>query len=208
MNNATIISNNYSRMTDNELLELAKTSGQEITNEALSILHDEFLKRKLDTTVFGDIEDVKKTQKEKLLNDARVSASNEFHDSLWTYAFNEKFEGISNEEIYRGLLDHGLDEEHATNMMQILEYKALENLKAHTTDMQTGGATCLVGLVITFLTYSAAIDGGVYVIAWGAIIFGAIRFINASSRKEKFKRIVANIQAEEGYEDPVPEQES
>jgi hypothetical protein len=44
-------------------------------------------------------------------------------------------------------------------------------------NMVLGGIICAVGLIITVATYSAASEGGgSYVVAWGAIIFGAIRF--------------------------------
>lgn len=43
-----------------------------------------------------------------------------------------------------------------------------------------GGLICIVGLVVTAVSYSIAAEGGgggKYVIAWGAVIFGAIRLI-------------------------------
>jgi hypothetical protein len=44
--------------------------------------------------------------------------------------------------------------------------------------MVFGGMLFIVGLVITVGSYTAAADGGGrrYVVAWGAMIFGAIRF--------------------------------
>ncbi|QOV90146.1 hypothetical protein [Humisphaera borealis] len=46
-------------------------------------------------------------------------------------------------------------------------------------DMLVGGLICAVGLVITIGSYAAASSssgGGGYVVAWGAILFGGIRF--------------------------------
>ncbi len=45
-------------------------------------------------------------------------------------------------------------------------------------NMIVGGVSCTAGLVITGVTYSMASSGpgGVYVIAWGAILFGGWRF--------------------------------
>lgn len=42
--------------------------------------------------------------------------------------------------------------------------------------MAVGGIVCLVGILITAGTYNAASDGGHFVVAWGAIVFGAIQF--------------------------------
>jgi hypothetical protein len=42
--------------------------------------------------------------------------------------------------------------------------------------MLVGALICIVGVVITVGSYMAAGNGGGYVVAWGAIVFGAIRF--------------------------------
>jgi hypothetical protein len=39
-----------------------------------------------------------------------------------------------------------------------------------------GALWCIGGIVITAVTFGAASGGGTYVVAWGAIIFGAIQF--------------------------------
>jgi hypothetical protein len=39
-----------------------------------------------------------------------------------------------------------------------------------------GALWCIGGLVVTIGSYSSASDGGSYTIAWGAIIFGLIKF--------------------------------
>lgn len=50
------------------------------------------------------------------------------------------------------------------------------------TDMAVGALICIGGIIITAATYSAASGGGTYVVAWGAIIFGAIRFFKGLAR--------------------------
>jgi len=35
---------------------------------------------------------------------------------------------------------------------------------------------CVGGLLVTLLTYNMAEEGGRYVVAWGAVIFGAYQF--------------------------------
>jgi hypothetical protein len=42
--------------------------------------------------------------------------------------------------------------------------------------MAIGAAICVVGILVTAVTYSAASHGGHYIVAWGAIVFGAIQF--------------------------------
>ena len=49
--------------------------------------------------------------------------------------------------------------------------------KAGVKNMLVGAAWCIGGTVITAVTYSTAKGGGTYVVAWGAIVFGAIQFL-------------------------------
>jgi hypothetical protein len=56
-------------------------------------------------------------------------------------------------------------------------------------NMVFGGILFAVGLMITVGSYSAAEGGGGrYVVAWGAMIFGAIRFIYGLVRLMTSKR--------------------
>jgi hypothetical protein len=51
-------------------------------------------------------------------------------------------------------------------------------------NMLVGGLICVVGIVITAATYSSAANGGGrYVVAWGAIIFGALRFFRGMASR-------------------------
>ena len=50
-------------------------------------------------------------------------------------------------------------------------------------DMVVGAIWCIGGILVTALTYGAAASspgGGRYVIAYGAIIFGAIQFLRGA----------------------------
>ena len=52
-------------------------------------------------------------------------------------------------------------------------------------DMVVGGLWCLGGILVTVLTYGAAASnpgGGRYVVAYGAILFGAIQVIRGALR--------------------------
>lgn len=46
-------------------------------------------------------------------------------------------------------------------------------------DLLVGGVVCVIGVVVTVVTFSAASGpgGGRYVVAWGAILFGGIQFL-------------------------------
>lgn len=49
-------------------------------------------------------------------------------------------------------------------------------------NMIYGGLWAVGGTVVTVATMASASDGGHYVVAWGAIIFGAIQFFRGLSQ--------------------------
>jgi len=191
-----MVRDNYSRMTDDQLINLAKTEGKDITSEAILILQEEFTNRKLDISVFKSLNDIKIAKRIRDIEKAQESALSEFINSIWNYAFDSKEDGKSNEEIYKGLINKGLDEQQSTLVIKTLESKAIENLDALDTEMLHGGLTCACGFIITVWTYTSSLNGGTYIVAWGAIIHGAIRFFRSMSYTFKYKIIIANIQGE------------
>jgi hypothetical protein len=44
-------------------------------------------------------------------------------------------------------------------------------------NMLFGALWCVGGTVVTAVTYQSASPGGHYIIAWGAVLFGAIQFL-------------------------------
>ena len=81
------------------------------------------------------------------------------------------------EETKAALIENGLRAEDADVVIANLQnqYKQ-EKREAGNKNMLYGALWCVGGLLVTILTYSAASDGGTYVVAWGSVIFGAIQF--------------------------------
>ncbi len=48
--------------------------------------------------------------------------------------------------------------------------------------MVIGAVIALVGTAVTLGTYQAASGGGQFVVAWGAILFGALQFLSGLIR--------------------------
>jgi uncharacterized protein YjeT (DUF2065 family) len=94
--------------------------------------------------------------------------------------------GISDLQISKALVEKGLKPEQAQIVIQKLRQARAEVLrKAGMRDMMIGGGICLLGLIMTMGTFNAATSspgGGRYIVAWGAIIFGAIQFFRGLSR--------------------------
>ncbi len=99
-------------------------------------------------------------------------------DSLFNYAadlmINKKMNAL-NTRI--ALQEQGLDEENAIAIVNKIrkEIKKAEQAQAKK-DMLYGGLWCVGGIVVTLFTYASASGGGRYVVAWGAILYGGIKF--------------------------------
>lgn len=80
-------------------------------------------------------------------------------------------------EIRQALIEKGMDGNSADLLISNLSYE-LNNEKKESAmrNMRQGGLWCVGGILVTVITYSAASGGGTYVVAWGAILFGAIQF--------------------------------
>ncbi|GAH12104.1 unnamed protein product, partial [marine sediment metagenome] len=82
--------------------------------------------------------------------------------------------GLSASKIEGQLVKEGLEPELAALVMQQLW--TLRH-RAGTKNMLYGAFFFLGGLIFTGITYLMATEGGAYVIAYGAIVFGAIQFL-------------------------------
>jgi hypothetical protein len=103
---------------------------------------------------------------------------------LYNYAAGLKSDGRSEDDIKADLVTQGVDEESAGIIAADIEvqFADLKN-KAANKNMLYGGLWCIGGTIVTIATYSAAEGGGRYVVAWGAIIFGAIQFFKGVGQK-------------------------
>ena len=90
-------------------------------------------------------------------------------------------EGKSKADIIASLIGQGLDTASATNVVEeLFSVKAKQVTAAAKRNMLVGALWCIGGTVVTVITYQAAANhpgGGSYVVAWGAIIFGAFQFL-------------------------------
>lgn len=118
-------------------------------------------------------------------NPPEVNFSQEDIDAMYAFASAQLANGVPFLEIERALQSHGLDPESAATIVSDVSKEvsrpqpdhAPDNSSAHS-NMLIGGLVCGIGTLITVGTYSAASSsGGGYTIAWGAILFGGIQFL-------------------------------
>ena len=84
------------------------------------------------------------------------------------------------DEVRNALIQKGLDAQSASVVITNLQAEITKQRKIKAKrDIKYGAGICIVGIVITAITYSMASSGsggGTYFVAWGAVIFGALQF--------------------------------
>ena len=194
MIDSAIIRENYSNMADGQLITIAVHEAQDLTPAAFEILKDEFRKRKLDNSYIETAEQTKISIHEEKIQKVKDSVADDFLQSIWKYVLEEKENGTPDKEILSGLQERGLDEPHSSLMLSRLPDKLKEMIDRMDTKMWVGGASFIIGTLVTVYTYnSAQSNGGYFYVAWGAIIFGVIRFFTGLSEKVKYKRLLASM---------------
>jgi hypothetical protein len=87
--------------------------------------------------------------------------------------------GASAQEVQSLLAGRGVNPQAAASVVKNVIQMRSESKGpggAGVKHMMVGGLVCLVGTAATVMSYMAASSGGTYVVAWGAIVFGAIQF--------------------------------
>jgi len=87
--------------------------------------------------------------------------------------------GASAQEVQSLLVGRGINPQAAASVVKNVIQMRSESKGpggAGVKNMMVGGLICLVGTAATVMSYMAASSGGTYVVAWGAIVFGAIQF--------------------------------
>jgi hypothetical protein len=99
---------------------------------------------------------------------------------------NDILQTDQNPENPQGLIDghENTSSREGTGMNEPLKSDNLDtpaesesNTGTGQSNMLVGALVCIGGILVTAITYSAVKEtGGTYIIAWGAIVFGAIQF--------------------------------
>ena len=101
----------------------------------------------------------------------------EMVQEVYEFAAEQMSNGASEQQTRSLLVQQGLDPESAVIVVSNLTQMRSEAIrKAGKKEMLYGALWCVGGTIVTVATYAAASGGGTYIIAWGAIIVGAIQF--------------------------------
>ena len=100
-------------------------------------------------------------------------------EAIYGFAAQQMRGGIAPAQIEKSLVEKGLDAQAAAVVVRNLSKAKTDAVKKMgQKHMLYGALWCIGGTLVTALTYQAAANkgGGSYVVAWGAIVFGAIQF--------------------------------
>jgi hypothetical protein len=94
-----------------------------------------------------------------------------------SYAKDVLRQGMPRAAVEEVLRAQGFDAASASAIVERADQTKNERRAAGQRQMIMGGVICAIGLIVTIVSYTAVEHaGGTYVVAWGAIIFGGIRF--------------------------------
>lgn len=195
-----LIKAHYEKLVDSQLIVIAEKDGHALMPEAFQLLKAEFKKRNLDETPLIAVIEKKAQQydEQKLTMEENNSAT--YEQRLLQYMLNETENEKSDADIIQGLCKKGMNEVGAKELIQSRENILQKMIDEHDTQMLTGGAFCVIGILVTLGTFAQAnTSGGFFIVAWGAIIFGAIRFVKGFGEKRKWNRVleIAKLNNEE-----------
>ncbi len=188
------ISEKYASMPDSELIQLATEEGHLLTMEGLNLLKIEFNKRNLNHDAFSTTE-IKRTASLDIKKEKEAEQYQNSNTSL-IYAFDQKENGRSNEEIIAGLMETGIEESTAAEIIYGMEPNARLQLKKAEHEKLIGATFFICGLAFTFLPHSITSNRLIYIIGWSAIIFGSLKYIKGMYSKSRFRKILLNISTE------------
>lgn len=106
-------------------------------------------------------------------------------ESLAGRIVSELDSGRGRADVIAALAGEGLAEESASVLVHEIGDTLASKWGRH---MVTGALWCGGGTLVTVLTYQAAANGGTYMVAWGAIVFGLVDFVRGLAGWSKFKR--------------------
>lgn len=97
--------------------------------------------------------------------------------AIYNYAAGLMKNGVADDKIKSDLIERGLSSEAAgTVVNNLIVIRKEQRKKTGQKNMLYGALWCIGGIAVTVGTYAMAEGGGTYMVAYGAVIFGAIQF--------------------------------
>jgi hypothetical protein len=184
----SLIKKVYAGMSNDELLHISRYEGKLLTSAAITLLYQEFLKRKLDTSIFPSLRAYKVAEYQKSLQ--QLSQKNDI-ESVWAYFLDAKYKGKADQEILQHLYAMGLDYQVGHDIIHSMKEKAIEQRDVHEKAFFKGVVLFLFGIALLLINPTPII---VKTIATCCTILGLLKSINGLFGMFRYDRIVGHIQ--------------
>jgi hypothetical protein len=171
----------YAELPSEKLIQIAREDSKDLTKEAMELLRQEFSRRNLSLDIYLP---VPKVSKQEVTESSIIPGANNNADLAMV---GQSYSAIQTE----GTADETeLTESEMLEKMNISQIE--EALKKTERILVINAIIFFAGFVITAATYDyASKQGGSFFVAWGAILFGGVRAIQAWVQKRKLKAELA-----------------
>jgi len=111
---------------------------------------------------------------------------NDMVQAVYEFAASQVASGKKKAQVEQALVEKGLDSESASIVAaNVFRMRGDAISAAGKKNMLYGLLWCVGGAIVTAATYQVAANspnGGSYVVAWGAIVFGGIQFLRGAAQ--------------------------
>jgi hypothetical protein len=191
----------YANMQDEELLHFARKEGMRITADAFLLLRAEMHKRNIGHEILFALEHEfilqDSLKRKKLTEDLNIKTLVDATE----YSLTQKEKGVSNYDIYAGLVEQGLHEGYANHMVNQLDAYASELRKDARSDIQAGIFTFLLGCIALYITIRIE---HFYLAAATVPIIGIGYLIKGLIKHNKLQKVLENIKKENENNQRLP----
>ena len=195
MININIVKEQYQQMHDEQLKLFAKNESQSLTIESFHALKDELERRDIDLSFLEEMQTERELQEVNKLSEFEKVTAFEFTKTIWQFAFDEKEKGVSNKQLFAGLLEKNIKPEYALMLIQSIEPKTKEMLEDVDTWITVKWIAAIFGGLLILFNYK---EPNYYFFCGLVIAFsGVVSLASAYSRQRKLRTILKNIEADE-----------
>ena len=191
-----IVKEQYRGMPDDVLISFAKNEVEKLSIEAFHQLKSEFEERHLDLGILDEAQTDKDLAEATKISEFEKATAVEYTETIWKFAFDEKANGKSYEEIFKALIQKNISQEYAYMLIESIEPRAKELVDSFDTDIIIGWILSIIGALLLFYTLNSTTQASFLI--WGTMLLlgGIVRLVTSYKNKRKFQTIVSNIAAE------------
>lgn len=187
-------------MPDEELKRFAVNEADKLSIDSFHALKAEFEARHLDIGIIQKVEFEKEIAEATKASEFERAIAEQFTETIWQFAFEEKAKGTSNVQIFKLLLQKNISEYYAYMLIESIESRAKELEDSFDTEIIFGWLLCIGGTLFILFNLKSGLSA--LLLIWGTVLLlgGVVRLATSYKNKNKFQIILKNIEAEKEIE--------